>query len=171
MTRLADNPPVPTVRQASTLRPPRIVKLLNPIAKALLRAGLPMGPNGLLTVTGRRTGLARTTPVAVIELDGRRWIWSPWGETHWVRNLRASGHATITVRGRAEEVRATELSAGERVSFFGDVLGPLARRVPFGATFIRIADGVDLGRPREAADGRIVFELQRVVDTVSRSRA
>lgn len=63
MTRLADNPPVPTVRQASTLRPPRIVKLLNPIAKALLRAGLPMGPNGLLTVTGRRTAWRERRPL------------------------------------------------------------------------------------------------------------
>lgn len=89
-----------------TLRPPRIVKLLNSMAKALLRAGISMGPNALLTVQGRRTGLARTTPVAVIELDGRRWIWSPWGETHRVRNLRATGRATITVRGRLVEVRA-----------------------------------------------------------------
>jgi hypothetical protein len=77
-----------------------------------------------------------------------------------VRNLRTAGHATITVRGRKEEVRATELDPTERVAFFRDILGPVARGIPFGVTFIRIADQVDLDRPLEAAEGRPVFELR-----------
>lgn len=147
---------------ASTLSAPgapAYVKILNPIAKRLLAASVPMGPNGLLTVRGRTTGLPRTTPVAIIEVSGRRWIWAPWGEVQWVRNLREAGGATITWRGRQEAVQATELDAIERVGFFRDVLGPLARRIPFGASFIRIVDGVDLSDPARAADGRRVFEL------------
>ena len=65
--------------------------------------------NGLITIRGRKSGQPRTTPVAIIDVDGRRWIWAPWGEVNWVRNLRAAGRATITVRRRDEEVRATEL--------------------------------------------------------------
>jgi hypothetical protein len=97
--------------------------------------------------------------VAVIEVGGGRWIWAPWGEVQWVRNLRAAGRATITVRRRQEEVRATELDPTQRVGYFRDVLGPLARSIPFGAWFIRIIDGVDLDDPVEAANGRVVFEL------------
>jgi hypothetical protein len=97
--------------------------------------------------------------VAVIEVDGRRWVWAPWGDVHWVRNLRTAGRATITRRGRTEEVRATELDPEERVGFFRDTLGPLARTLPFGVTFIRIVDGVDLADPVAAAQGRPVFEL------------
>jgi hypothetical protein len=76
-----------------------------------------------------------------------------------VRNLRAAGGATITVRHRQEEVRATELDATQRVAFFRDILGPLARGIPFGVGFIRIADKVDLNDPVAAAAGRPVFEL------------
>jgi deazaflavin-dependent oxidoreductase (nitroreductase family) len=138
---------------------PWYVPLLNPIARPLLAAGIPMGFNGLITIRGRRSGLPRTTPVAIIEVSGRRWVWAPWGEVQWVRNLRAAGQATITVRRRKEDVRATELEPTERVAFFRDVLGPLARSIPLGVTFIRLADGVDLNDPLEAAEGRRVFEL------------
>jgi deazaflavin-dependent oxidoreductase (nitroreductase family) len=139
---------------------PRYVTLLNPILVRLMAVGVPMGPNGLITVRGRRTGLPRTTGVAIIESSGRRWVWAPWGDVNWVRNLRAAGRATITVHGQRQEVEATELDAGERAEFFRDVLGVVARRTPFGATFIRVIDGVDLNRPTEVARDRRVFELR-----------
>lgn len=139
---------------------PKLVALFNPIAKPLLAAGVPMGFNGLLTVPGRTTGQPRTTPLAIIEVSGRRWVWAPWGEVQWVRNLRAAGRATIQVRGRREVVRAVELDAGQRVQFFRDTLAPLARRIPFGTWFIRTFDGTDLRDPVTAAEGRVVFELK-----------
>jgi deazaflavin-dependent oxidoreductase (nitroreductase family) len=118
-----------------------------------------MGFNGLITIRGRKSGLPRTTPVAIIEVSGRRWVWAPWGEVNWVRNLRAAGRATITVRRQEEDVRATELDPTQRIAFFRDILGPLVRDIPLGVWFIRVADGVDVNRPVEAADGRRVFEL------------
>ena len=142
-----------------TDRAPRVTALANLIAKPLLRAGVPLGYNGLLTVPGRTTGEPRTTPLAIIEVDGRRWVWSPWGEVHWVRNLRAAGQATIAVHGRREEIRATELDPTERVGFFRDKLGPFARRIRGGAAFLRLIDGVDVRDPVSAAEGRPVFEL------------
>ena len=141
---------------------PAFVTFFNPITRRLLAAGMPMGFNGLITVRGRTSGLPRTTAVAIIAVSGRRWVWCPWGETQWVRNLRAAGQATITVRGRTEEVSATELDPEERVVFFRETLGPLARRIPFGYRFIRLLDGVDLDHPAEAAEGRPVFELRPV---------
>jgi deazaflavin-dependent oxidoreductase (nitroreductase family) len=139
---------------------PLSVSIFTPVAKVLLAAGLPMGFNGLITIPGRTSGLPRTTPVAIIELAGRRWVWAPWGDVHWVRNLRAAGEATITLRRRKEDVTATELDATERVAFFRDTLGPVARGIPFGVRFIRLVDGVDLSHPVEAAEGRRVFELR-----------
>jgi deazaflavin-dependent oxidoreductase (nitroreductase family) len=141
---------------------PRRVRFFSPILKFLLDAGVPLGPNKLVTIRGRKSGLPRTTPLAVIEVGDRRWVWAPWGEVQWVRNLRAAGRATITVRRRTEEVTATELDPTERVAYFRDVLGPLARSIPFGVRFIRIVDGVDLNDPVAAADGRRVFELHPV---------
>jgi deazaflavin-dependent oxidoreductase (nitroreductase family) len=147
------------VAMASSVRPPRWVRFFSPILKFLLVAGVPMGFNGLVTIRGRKSGLPRTTALAIIAVEGRRWIWAPWGEVQWVRNLRAAGRATIAVRDRTEEVSATELDSTQRVGYFRDVLGPLARSIPFGVHFIRIVDGVDLDDPVEAAEGRRVFEL------------
>lgn len=138
---------------------PRWVTIFNPLARKLLGVGVPLGFNGLLTIRGRKTGVPRTNPIAIIDVDGRRWVWSPWGEVHWVQNLRAAGRAQVTVRGQSEEVRASELDQAERLTFFRDVLRPVAHDMTFGTQFIRLVDGVDLDDPIEASHGRPVFEL------------
>jgi deazaflavin-dependent oxidoreductase (nitroreductase family) len=147
---------------SGTASAPPWVPLITPVVKPLLAAGVPLGFNGLITIRGRKSGEPRTTPVAIVDVDGRRWVWCPWGEVNWVRNLRAAGRATINVRGETEEVTARELAPSERIPFFRDVLGRVARGIPFGMTFIRIVDGVDLKDPEEAAEGRPVFELTPV---------
>ena len=143
-------------------RAPRTVTAFGSVFRTLLRAGLPLGFNGLITIRGRKTGQPHTSAVAIIEVDGRRWIWCPWGDVNWVRNLRAAGEATITVRRQGEVVRARELDPAERLAFFRDVLGPVARGMRGGVWFIRTVDGVDLADPVGAADGRCVFELEKV---------
>jgi deazaflavin-dependent oxidoreductase (nitroreductase family) len=138
-------------RTGSAARVPWRVALFSPILKFLLAAGVPMGFNGLVIIRGRKSGLPRTTPVAIIEVAGRRWVWAPWGDVQWVRNLRAAGRATIIVRRRTEEVTATELDPIQRVGFFRDILGPHAKGIPFGVWFIRTS----MGRcppPTEAAE-------------------
>ena len=150
-----------TQQVARTARAPWAVTALGSVFKALLRAGIPLGFNGLITIRGRKSGAPHTTPVAIIAVAGRRWVWCPWGEVNWVRNLRSAGEATITVRGRADLVRATELDPSERIAFFRDVLGPLARGMRGGVWFIRTVDGVDLADPVKAADGHPVFELHQ----------
>ena len=149
-------------RARGALRVPPSVSLFNPIFKFLLAVGVPLGVNALITIRGRKSGLPRTTPLAIIEVAHKRWVWAPWGEVDWVRNLRAARRATITVRRRSENVRATELDETQRVAFFRDILAPLARSMPFGVRFFRIVDGVDLDDPVEAAQGRRVFELHPV---------
>ena len=148
-----------TVRAEKAAGVPRHVSLFSPVLQALLAAGIPVGPNALITIRGRTSGLPRSAGVAVVEASGRRWIWAPWGEVHWVRNLRAAGRATISVRRRKEEVVATELNPAQRVAFFRDILGPHQRSIPFGVWFVRTFDRVDLDNPLAAAEGRRVFEL------------
>lgn len=138
---------------------PLSVRIFSPILKFLLRARVPLGYNRLVTIRGRKSGVPRTTAIAVLEVGGRRWVWAPWGEVHWVRNLRAAGHATVAAHGRSEDVRATELDLAARIVFFRDVLGPFARSIPFGYWFIRLVDGVDLRDPVNVARDRRVFEL------------
>jgi deazaflavin-dependent oxidoreductase (nitroreductase family) len=58
-----------------------------------------MGPDVLLTVRGRKSGLPRSTPATICENSGKRGLISPFGEVNWVRNLRAAGRATIPSDG------------------------------------------------------------------------
>ena len=145
-------------------RPPFFVSLFNPIARRLLRGGLPMGPNALLTVRGRTSGLDRTTPVAVVSIDDRRWVIATFGDTNWARNLRAAGRATVTINRRAEAVGARELSTTEAETFYRDTLTPFVSSIPLGLG--RFMLGSLLGAaemftdPHAAATHHPVFELR-----------
>ena len=134
--------------------------VFNRAVSFLTRHGVSVLGSRVLAVKGRTSGEWRTVPVNLLELDGHRYLVSPRGEGQWVRNLRAAGTATITVRGRREEVTAIEQDRDQRLEFFRDILPPIARRIPFGVSFIRYVDGTDLSDPMAAADGRPVFELR-----------
>jgi len=143
------------------LRIPGYVGVFNPIARRVLKAGPLMGPNALITVRGRKSGVPRTTPVAVVEIGGRRWVVGTFGDTNWVRNLRAAGGATMSVGRRREEVRAEELSVEDRVSFFRDVLTPYVKKLRIGTILLSVLGARDIvDDPAGAAQKRPVFELR-----------
>ena len=140
---------------------PSVVGLFNPIARRLLKFGALLGPNALITVRGRKSGLPRTTPVALVELQGKRWVIGTFGETNWVRNLRASGEATLSMGRRQEQVKASELTTDERTAFFRDVIGPYVQRLPVGPLLLSVLGAKDiLEDPAVAAERRPVFELE-----------
>ncbi len=98
------------------------VRLFNVLTITLLRAGFKMGAMYLLTVRGRKSGQPRTTPIAVVEKDGKRYVITPYGVVDWVRNLRAAGEAILTRGHHSETVRATELPSSEASSLLKRIL-------------------------------------------------
>ncbi|HKV89068.1 MAG TPA: nitroreductase family deazaflavin-dependent oxidoreductase [Candidatus Dormibacteraeota bacterium] len=142
---------------------PGFVRNINAIVHRALGVGVPMGPNALITIRGRKSGTERTTPITLIKVGGRRWVQGAWGETNWVLNLRAAGEATVTVGRKREAVKAVELSPDESVAFFRDVLGPYIRRIPFSrwiaGSMLRSPEFLD--DPETAARRHPVFELKR----------
>src|SRR4030088_63236 len=102
----------------SKTRVPGFVGWFSPIAMRMLGSGISLGPNALITVRGRKSGLDRSTPVALVEIDGKRWVIGTFGETNWVRNLRAAGRATLAVGRRVEKVNVVELSPESGGAFF-----------------------------------------------------
>jgi deazaflavin-dependent oxidoreductase (nitroreductase family) len=122
-------------------RVPPWISVMNPVMKGMLRLGVPMGPTILLTVRGRKTGRAHTTPVGMFERDGRRWLFAQFGTVGWVRNLRVSGHAVVGRGRRREDVVAVELHAAEAASVLHDVVAPWLKG-PMGGMA-----GVVAGRP------------------------
>jgi deazaflavin-dependent oxidoreductase (nitroreductase family) len=116
-----------SIQAIGTSRVPSLIPILNPIIRRLIGAGLPFGPNVLLTVQGRTSGLPRTFPVAILELGGRRYVQSPFGEVNWVRNLRADGSATISRGGQHEAVVAAELAPESAGPLLLEALAPYLR--------------------------------------------
>jgi deazaflavin-dependent oxidoreductase (nitroreductase family) len=149
--------------QLSGVRIPGIVPLFNPIARRLMRLGVPLGPNALLSVRGRKSGQVRTTPVALVEIDGRAWVSGTFGDVNWVRNLRAAGEGTITLGHRQQPVRAEELTHDEKLAFFTDILGPYVRGGAMRRRMISILKADDIVDDPAGAAARIsVFELHGV---------
>jgi deazaflavin-dependent oxidoreductase (nitroreductase family) len=89
---------------------PGAIRLFNPVVRAVFGAGVPAGPNVLLSVRGRNSGVQRTFPVSLMEIGGRRYVQAAFGEVAWVRNLRAAGVAVLRKGRAAETVRALELA-------------------------------------------------------------
>ena len=111
-------------RTPETSRAPSLIPVLNPLIKRLLRVGLPFGPNVLLTVRGRTSGVPRTFPVAIIEFEGRRYVQSPFGEVNWVRNLRVAGEAVVSKGRDLDDVEAIEVDPEAGGPILRDALAP-----------------------------------------------
>ncbi len=92
------------------LKPARFTqRFFNPLAMRLGLSG-----SATLVVPARRSGAPQRVPVIPLDHDGSRYLVSTRGESHWVRNLRASGTATLARRGSEQAVRATEVPVGDR---------------------------------------------------------
>lgn len=146
---------------------PRIVPLLNPLMHRLIGFGLRLGPRSapmvLLTIKGRRSGEPRTTAVNMFERGDVRYVVGTFGETDWVRNLRAAREATLIQRGRRVVVDAEELPVEKAAPVLRDALRPfLGTR--FGAQALRRFYDVALDAPLAAyvAEARRhpIFELR-----------
>lgn len=105
----------------------------NTMSATMIRLGI--GPAGmhLLTVRGRKSGLPRTTPVNLIEDQGRRWLVAPYGEVAWVRNVRAAGEVELRRGGSTERCLAREATAEEAVPVLRSYLRQL--RLVVGSYF------------------------------------
>ena len=88
-----------------------IRKAANKLITPAVMLGLAPARTHLLTVIGRKTGRQYTTPVNLVEREGRRYLVAPYGEVSWVRNARASGEVTLRRGRRSETRRIEELSA------------------------------------------------------------
>jgi hypothetical protein len=104
---------------------------------ALLRRGLSVGAQHLLSVPGRKSGIIRSTPVSVISFEGSRYIVAAFADADWVANIRAAAGLATLGRGRQEEpVKLTELPVDERPP----ILRAFLREVRGGVRFFGSSD-------------------------------
>jgi deazaflavin-dependent oxidoreductase (nitroreductase family) len=104
----------------------RVLNGINKVIAGLQKLGIVFGPMQLLTVTGRKSGLSRTAPVAVVPLSGERYIFQAYPKAAWVANARDAGTGTLSRGRRSAIVSLVELPVAER----GPVLRELAASSP-----------------------------------------
>jgi deazaflavin-dependent oxidoreductase (nitroreductase family) len=96
--------------------------VLVPAIRGLTSLGLSVWGSRVLRVKGRKTGEWRETPVNLLEFEGKRYLVAPRGDTHWVRNIRASGEGELLLGGRAERIRAVEIPDEQKIPILRNYL-------------------------------------------------
>lgn len=144
------------------IRPPWWLKYVNKVMIGLnkLGVGSDKGPV-VLTVTGRKSGKPRSTPVTPMTVDGHRYIVGGLPKGDWAANARAAGEATVHQGRKDQRVRVVEIPVEQA--------RPLLRQfpvlVPTGVGFMRNAGLVTGPNPDEfeALAGRCpVFRLDPI---------
>jgi hypothetical protein len=129
-----------------------------PSIAGLTRLGLSVWGSRVLRVRGRKSGEWHATPVNVLTFEGRRYLVAPRGQTHWVRNVRASHSGELLLGSRVEAIRVVELSDDEKIP----VLRAYLKRWKFEVG--QFFDGVGSDSPeselRRIAPDHPVFQIE-----------
>lgn len=140
---------------APTPRPAyrRVPGPIDAVIRAIVRLGL-MPRSYLLETRGVRSGQRRTTPVTLVEDEGR-WLVAPYGVRAWVRNVRASGEGRL-LRGRLTlDVRFEEVDADEAAP----VLQRYWQQVPLTRPYFDVGSSPELADFRRVAPAHPVFRV------------
>jgi deazaflavin-dependent oxidoreductase (nitroreductase family) len=148
---------------AKPVRPPWWLKPANKVVIPMSRLGLSLGGESpvVLTVTGRKSGRVRSTPVTPMTIDGKQYVVAGFPGADWVANVRAAEQVTIARGRRVQRMRMVELSPDDARPF----LRAFPTEVPTGVSFMKRAGLVTEGRVDEfeALAGRCaVFRLDPV---------
>lgn len=138
--------------------PPRYLKQMNKVVKAMQKLGIKTGPAMVLTVPGRKSGRPRSTPMTPFELEGHLYTVAGFPKADWALNARAAGVGTLSRGRKSRPVKIVELSVDEA----RPVLRAFPTQVPVGVGFGKRSGLVQEGTPDEfeTLAGRIpVFRL------------
>jgi deazaflavin-dependent oxidoreductase (nitroreductase family) len=120
--------------------------------------GLGIGPvyMYLLQVRGRKSGRVYSTPVNVLDVEGKRYLAAPRGRTQWVRNAEAVGEITLKKGRRRQTFRLRPIPDGEKPELLKIYL---ERFVTAVQRYFPVKAGSAPEAFREVAPNYPVFEL------------
>jgi len=86
------------------------------------RMGISVWGSRVLRVRGRKSGEWRSSPVNLLTLGNIQYLVAPRGQTHWVRNIRASGEGELLLGSRVQRIRVVEIPDDQKVPILRDYL-------------------------------------------------
>lgn len=94
--------------------PDRVARIVNQVFRWLAEAGVSIAGTRALRVRGRKSGELRTVVINLLTVEGRDYVVSPRGNTHWARNARAAGEVETGPRWRRRRLRVVEVADGDK---------------------------------------------------------
>ncbi len=110
-------------------RPSVLERLFNRSFGFLVGLGLGFPHNYLLQVHGRKSGRLYSTPVDLLEVDGKKYLVAPRGRTQWVRNAEASGNVVLKKGRYRQEFCVRPIPDAERPPILKAYLDQFRREV------------------------------------------
>ena len=138
-------------------RPPTAVeRIFNRFFGTLVGMGFGFSHNYLLQVKGRKSGKIYSTPIDLLELDGKRFLVAPRGRTQWVRNAEAAGEITLKKGSVRRRFGLRPLSDAEKPPILKAYLDSFKKEVQ---RYFPVAAGSPVESFRELVESYPAFEL------------
>jgi deazaflavin-dependent oxidoreductase (nitroreductase family) len=131
-------------------------RFFNGLMGKLVSFGIGPGYMRLLQVRGRKSGRIFSTPVNLIQVDGRRYLVAARGDTAWSRNARVSGEVTLKRGASAERCALRIVAEVDRPAILKAFLDTYASQVQ---RFFTVQAGSPVEAFSEMAPKAPVFEL------------
>lgn len=144
-------PSVPTFRAPSAVE-----RVFNRVFGFLVGLGLGFSYNYLLQVRGRKSGKIYSTPIDLLQREGKKFLVAPRGRTQWVRNAEAAGEVTLKKGSSRLKFRLRPIADADKPEILKAYLDTFRREVQ---TYFPVPAGSPPESFRELAASYPAFEL------------
>ena len=144
-------PSLPSFRE-----PTAAEKIFNRIFGFLVGLGVGFSHNYLLEVRGRKSGKLYSTPVDLLEQNGKRYLVAPRGRTQWVRNAEAAGEVALRKGSSRTRFRLRPIPDAEKPQILKAYLDNFRREVQ---TYFPVPAGSPAEAFAELTSSYPAFEL------------
>ena len=143
-------------------KPTALERIFNRLFGFLVGLGIGFKHNYLLEVRGRKSGTLYSTPVDLLEIDGKRFLVAPRGRTQWVRNAEAAGEVSLKKGGWRRTFRVVPVADPQKPALLKAYLDSFKAEVQ---RYFPVAAGSDVQAFAGIAGTYPVFELVEVGST------
>jgi deazaflavin-dependent oxidoreductase (nitroreductase family) len=140
-------------------RPTRLGRWVNRLQGWYSGLGLPPSFQAVLEVRGRASGRRRSNPVAIVNVEGKRYLVSMLGPgSDWVKNVEAAQGDAVIRHGRRRHVHLVPMGPEQRAP----ILREYVRIAPSGRQHFPLPVGAPLSEFAAIAQRYPVYRIDPV---------